>query len=98
MIGRQLCEFSRLVQAALAELACLGGTFAPFFRASESPMAIACFRLFTLPPLPRLPEPSVPLFFLRIALATLLLAAFPYFRPRDLTELFLFAGMFPPVL
>ena len=28
----------------------LDGTFAPFFRASESPMAIACLRLVTLPP------------------------------------------------
>jgi hypothetical protein len=52
------------------------GTFAPFFRASESPIAIACLRLFTLPPLPPLPERSVPLFFRRIALATLLLAPF----------------------
>jgi len=26
------------------------GTLAPFFRASERPMAIACLRLFTLPP------------------------------------------------
>jgi hypothetical protein len=26
------------------------GTFAPFFRASDSPIAIACLRLFTLPP------------------------------------------------
>jgi len=26
------------------------GTLAPFFRASESPMAIACFLLFTFPP------------------------------------------------
>jgi hypothetical protein len=27
------------------------GTFLPFLRASESPMAIACFRLFTVLPL-----------------------------------------------
>jgi hypothetical protein len=26
------------------------GTFAPFFRASERPIAIACLRLFTFPP------------------------------------------------
>jgi hypothetical protein len=26
------------------------GTFAPFFRASERPIAIACRRLFTVPP------------------------------------------------
>jgi hypothetical protein len=60
------------------------GTFAPFFRASESPIAIACLRLFTLPPFPPLPERKVPFFFRRIALATVLPAAFPYFR-----ELFL---------
>jgi hypothetical protein len=60
------------------------GTFAPFFRASERPIAIACLRLFTLPPLPPLPERKVPFFFRRIALATVLPAAFPYFR-----ELFL---------
>jgi hypothetical protein len=32
------------------ELLFLRGTFAPFFRASDSPMAIACSRLFTFPP------------------------------------------------
>jgi len=56
------------------------GTLAPFFRASESPIAIACLRLFTAPPFPPLPERSVPFFFLRIALATVLPAALPYFR------------------
>src|SRR3984893_13096443 len=56
------------------------GTLAPFLRASERPMAIACFRLLTLPPLPPLPERSVPLFFRRIALATLLPAALPFWR------------------
>jgi hypothetical protein len=55
------------------------GTFAPFFRASESPMAIACFLFFTRPPLPAFPERKVPCFFLRIALSTDLAAAFPYF-------------------
>src|SRR5207237_6475231 len=33
----------------------LRGTFFPFFRALESAMAIACLRLFTLPPLPPRP-------------------------------------------
>jgi hypothetical protein len=42
-------------------------------------MAIACLRLFTAPRRPR-PAFSVPDFRRRIALATLLLAAFPYFR------------------
>jgi hypothetical protein len=56
-----------------------GGTFAPFFRASERPMAIACFRLVTLPPLPPLPDRSVPRFSRAIAFSTLFPAAFPYF-------------------
>ena len=54
------------------------GTLAPFFRASDSPIAIACFLLFTLPPLPPFPERSVPLFSRCIALSTALPAAFPY--------------------
>ena len=41
-------------------------------------MAIACFRLFTRPPLPALPERNVPCFFRRIALLTDFPAAFPY--------------------
>src|SRR5690348_3893782 len=59
----------------------LRGTFAPFFRASERPIAIACLRLFTFPPFPPRPLLSVPFFFRRIALATRLPADFPYFRP-----------------
>jgi len=54
------------------------GTFALFFRASESPMAIACLRLFTAPPLPPLPERNVPCFLRRRALWTLFRADFPY--------------------
>jgi hypothetical protein len=53
------------------------GTFAPFLRASEIPMAIACLRLVTF--LPDLPEVNVPFFFLRIALATVFCAFFEYF-------------------
>jgi hypothetical protein len=56
------------------------GTFAPFFRASLSPIAIACSRLFTLPPFPPGPDRNVPLVFRRIALATRFDAAFPYLR------------------
>ena len=41
-------------------------------------MAIACFRLFTRPPLPALPERNVPCFFRRIALLTDFPAVFPY--------------------
>src|SRR5437879_3208114 len=81
----------------LAQAAFFLGTLAPFFRASESPMAIACFRLVTCPPLPPLPERSVPCFFLRIALATVLLAPLLYFRPRDFRpDVFLAAISFPP--
>jgi hypothetical protein len=59
----------------------LRGTFAPFFRASESPIAIACLRLFTFLPLPDL---SVPFLRRRIALPTRFDAAFPYRRvPED---------------
>ena len=51
------------------------GTFAPFSRASLSPIAIACFRLVTLRPEPLL---SVPFFLRCIADLTRLLAALPY--------------------
>jgi hypothetical protein len=52
------------------------GTFAPFFRASLNPIAMACFRLLTLPPEPLL---SVPLFRRRIADLTVFEADLPYF-------------------
>jgi hypothetical protein len=39
------------------------GTFLPFLRASDRPIAIACLRLFTVPPLPPLPLLSLPFFF-----------------------------------
>jgi hypothetical protein len=52
----------------------LRGTFAPFLRASESPIAIACLRLFTFLPLPDL---SVPFLRRRMVLATRFDAAFP---------------------
>lgn len=56
------------------------GTLAPFFRASDKPMAMACLRLFTRPPFPPLPDRSVPRFRLRMALATVLLAPLLYLR------------------
>ena len=74
----------------------LRGTFAPFFRASESPIAIACLRLFTVPPLPPGPLFSVPFFLRRIALPTLLLAARPYFRLPDFPPDFFLDAMMPP--
>jgi hypothetical protein len=52
------------------------GTLPPFSRASLSPIAIACFRLFTLPPDPLF---SVPFFLRRIADFTFFCADFPYF-------------------
>ena len=68
------------------------GTLAPFFRASESPRAIACLRLFTVPPFPPLPDFNVPRFLRRMALSTRLLAACPYLRP-DFREPFFLAGI-----
>jgi hypothetical protein len=66
------------------------GTFAPFFLASESPIAIACLRLFTLPPRPLFPRRRVPLLRRRIALSTLLPALLPYRRLLDLREVLFF--------
>jgi hypothetical protein len=54
-------------------------------------------RLVTVPPLPPFPERSVPLFFRRIALATVLPAAFPYLRPDFFREE-LFLGAIPILL
>jgi hypothetical protein len=59
----------------------LRGTFAPFSRASERPIAIACLRLFTFRPEPLL---RVPDFRLCIARLTLFPAALPYLRPPEL--------------
>ena len=63
-------------------------------------MAIACLRLFTVPPLPALPERRVPFFSRRIALATDLLAAAPYLRLDFLGEcdFFLLAMRFSCIL
>lgn len=72
------------------------GTFAPFLRASESPIAIACFLLFTTPPLPPFPERKVPCFLRRIALLTVLLAARPYLAilfPPTMVKRQLYKGM-----
>jgi hypothetical protein len=52
-------------------------------------MAMACFLLFTLPPLPPRPERKVPFFLRRMALATVFPAPLPYLRRLD----FFFAGM-----
>lgn len=72
---------ARFVEARFVEafflLARFAGTLAPFSRASESPMAIACFLLVTVPPCPDLPRLSVPFFRRCIALFTDLPAAGP---------------------
>jgi hypothetical protein len=46
------------------------GTLAPFSRASDNPIAIACFRLVTFPPCPDFPRFKVPFLRRRIALST----------------------------
>ena len=74
----QLCLQRSGVRQPLGYFAFSGGTLAPLFRASESPIAIACFLLFTIPPLPPFPERRVPRFLRRMAARTDLLAAFPY--------------------
>jgi hypothetical protein len=58
----------------------LRGTLAPFSRASDKPIAIACFRDFTFPPLPPGPLRKEPRLRRRIALSTRFDAALPYFR------------------
>ena len=60
-----------------------GGTFAPFSRASLSPMAIACLRLVTFRPDPLF---SVPFFFRRIVDLTFFDADLPYFAMRTSPE------------
>ena len=73
-----LVSASRVFEARLVQRDFFLGTFAPFLRASESPMAIACFLLLTLPPLPRFPDFRVPCFLRLIALATVFFAVRPY--------------------
>jgi hypothetical protein len=73
------------------------GTFFPFLRASESPIAIACLRLLTVPPLPPLPRFSLPFFRRSIARSTSEPALWEYlamdprirslFSPREHAEI-----------
>src|SRR3954470_465624 len=82
--GRALQRLDRFLPADRLRPVRLRGTLAPFFLASESPIAIACLRLLTLPPFPPLPDFRVPFFRRRIALSTRFDAADPYFRrPED---------------
>jgi hypothetical protein len=68
-----------LVFVALRFFAAFFGTLAPFLRASDNPMAMACFLLFTVRPEP---DFNVPFFFLCIALLTRLDALLEYFAIR----------------
>ena len=68
----------------------LAGTFAPFLRASERPMAIACFRLVTF--LPLRPLFNLPRFISCISRSTFLPAEGLYLRV-DFFDAF-FAGAF----
>jgi hypothetical protein len=58
------------------------GTRFPSLRASDSAIAMACLRLFTLPPLPPGPLRAVPRSKRRISRSTSLLALGEYFRRR----------------
>jgi hypothetical protein len=66
-----------------------GGTFLSSRRAFESPMAIACFRLFTV--LPLRPLFSLPCFISRISVSTLLPAESEYFRIDFFFDVLFFA-------
>ncbi len=85
LVDFALLDFARL-DFALLDFALLDffvgffGTFFPFSRASDSPMAIACLRLFTFPPLPPFPLFSVPFFCLLTALSTSLPLLLEYLR------------------
>jgi hypothetical protein len=68
------------------------GTFFPAFRAFESPMAMACFLLFTF--LPLRPDLSWPFFIAFISVSTLFPAAREYFLAED----FFADDFFAPVL
>jgi hypothetical protein len=67
------------------------GTFLPAFRASERPMAMACFELVTFRPLP---ERSLPSFIARISVSTDLDAAGLYFLVLVFAELFFALAFF----
>jgi len=72
------------------------GTFATFRRASDRPIAIACFLLLTF--LPERPDFSVPCFLSCIARLTLLDALGPYFRLEAFLPIaILLSGQHPAV-
>lgn len=63
------------------------GTFAPFFRAFDNPIAIACLRFFT---------GCLPDFMWCISVRTSCCAFLPYFRPLDFFRDDFFAAMLSP--
>jgi|SRR5215471_12937641 len=77
-IGRSYLFDLRFLPALLFLLAVFFGTFCPAALASERPIAIACFRLFTFRP--ERPLFNVPRLRSRIARATFDDAFFEYFR------------------
>jgi hypothetical protein len=73
--------FEELFRREELRLRLFEGTLPPARRASERPIAIACFRLVTF--FPERPERRVPRLRSCIALSTFWDAFFPYFRPPD---------------
>jgi hypothetical protein len=65
----------------LADFFLGAGTLAPFCRASDKPIAIACLRLVTF--LPLLPLRKVPFFLRRIALSTVFCDFFEYLAIKN---------------
>jgi hypothetical protein len=92
------CAVNRLFKKLLELYEEGGGTFAPFFLASDNPMAIACLGLVTLRPLR--PERSLPCFIAFISRSTDLEAAGLYFLPgfaAVFRAVFLAAGIVSPL-
>ena len=70
------------------------GTFFPFLRASDRPMAIACAREVTAPPCPFFPRLSEPRFSRRSARSTSFDADGLYFRVEDFLVAFFLVDFF----
>src|ERR1035437_8171636 len=88
----EACSFEiPLPATGPAQLIFAGGTFLPALRASDRPMAMACFGFVTF--LPLLPLFSLPCFIAFISRSTLLPAAGLYFRVECFFALF-FAEVF----
>jgi hypothetical protein len=56
---RDCRQAAEMVRAGLVVYDAFLGTFFPSFRALDKPIAIACFRLFTLPSLPLFAVPRL---------------------------------------